>query len=80
MERCPNCRARLVAGEVACHRCGMELHWLLRTEQAAAQELRQAAEHWANGDLSRACTALRRTRHLRRDPLIEQLLRACRCT
>lgn len=73
MERCPNCRARLV-GRETCRRCGMDLVLLLSVERAAEDLIAGAVGCLLVEDLGKAREHLERSLSLRRDPLAEHLL------
>jgi hypothetical protein len=77
MERCPNCRARLDAGD-SCRRCGLELAGLRAVEQAHHRMAGRAAGHLAKGEMGAAIRALIRAQALCRDPLVSAMLALAR--
>ncbi len=74
MERCPNCRARLVPEQEECQRCGMALTRLWGVLAEASRLDTAAARALLEGNLREAQQLLERHFHLRRDSLPQHLL------
>jgi len=74
MERCPNCRARLVPEQEECQRCGMALTRLWGLLAEASQLDKAAARALMDGNLLEAQHLLARRFHLKQDSLLQQLL------
>lgn len=51
LDRCPGCRARLVADAPSCQRCGCDLALVRQVEQHAQAALGRALRAWVDGDL-----------------------------
>lgn len=69
MDRCPNCKARYRKRD-SCHRCGMDLSWLLKIN-ARAGSIKQEIRHCLlNGEYAQVKSLITRHQQLVNDPAI----------
>ena len=73
MERCPNCRARLVREQEECQRCRMVLDTLWKLRADAALLDKAVACALLDGDLRGAERLLEQRLHLKKDSFFQQL-------
>ncbi len=74
MERCPNCKARYRGGE-SCHRCGIELTYLLQINQQAVNLRVQIAAALRDNQRNTALKYTQQLRQLIPDPWGDTLYR-----
>lgn len=72
MTRCPNCKARYKGGE-NCHRCGMELNWLLNIEESARVLRSKIIKALLSGDYQQAKILVQQHQQLIEHPLIDNI-------
>ncbi len=72
MTRCPNCKARYKGGE-HCHRCGMELNWLLNIEKSAQVLRSTLVKSLADADYQQTKKLVRQHQQLISHSLIDNI-------